>query len=154
MREFYNVTDKLKETLRSYEGISTVTFGDITQVDLKRQSIFPLAHIVVNSADLLGNVINFNFSILFLDLVDESDQDLNKQEEPFYGINNLQDVYNSLLAQANHLDQDLRRGDLFSERYTVTTGSLEATQDHLENVLAGWVMNINIEVPNNKINIC
>ena len=154
MREFYNVTDKLKETLRSYEGISTVTFGDITQVDLKRQSIFPLAHIVVNSADLLGNVINFNFSILFLDLVDESDQDLNKQEEPFYGINNLQDVYNSLLAQANHLDQDLRRGDLFAERYTVTTGSLEATQDHLENVLAGWVMNINIEVPNNKINIC
>jgi hypothetical protein len=154
MREFYNVTDKLKETLRSYEGISTVTFGDITQVDLKRQSIFPLAHIVVNSADLLGNVINFNFSILFLDLVDESDQDLNKQEEPFYGINNLQDVYNSLLAQANHLDQDLRRGDLFAERYTVTTGSLEATQDHLENVLAGWVMNINIEVPNNKISVC
>ena len=154
MREFYNVTDKLKETLRSYEGISTVTFGDITQVDLKRQSIFPLAHIVVNSADLLGNVINFNFSILFLDLVDVSDQDLNKQEEPFYGIDNLQDVYNSLLAQANHLDQDLRRGDLFKERYEVTTGSLEATQDYLENVLAGWVMNINIEVPNNKINVC
>ena len=45
MRQVYTVLDKLKEILRANGITKTVTFGDLTEVDLNKTTIFPLSHI-------------------------------------------------------------------------------------------------------------
>ena len=49
MKGFYNVTDKLKDTLLAEPFVNTVTFGSLDDVDLNKQTIFPLSHIIAVS---------------------------------------------------------------------------------------------------------
>jgi hypothetical protein len=94
-----------------------------------------------------------NFNILFLDIVDDNrDPDMT---DDFYGNNNLQDILNTLLAEANVLVSDLRRGQGYEDLFQVDT-DLTASPflDRFENQLAGWSLNINISFPNNEVSIC
>ena len=114
MKGFYNITTKIKETLQSEPFVNTVTFGNIDDVDLNKQNIFPLSHIIVNNSSINDKTINFNISVLFMDIVDES-----KKEEvtKFMGNDNEQDVLNTQLAVAARLTSLLKRGTLYSELY-------------------------------------
>ena len=50
MRQFYNLTKTIKDTLEANSQVNVVTFGDIFDIDLNKQTIFPLSHIMVNQA--------------------------------------------------------------------------------------------------------
>ena len=69
---FYTIIDKLKTELNSSPFVNSVTEGSIFNVDLAKQTIFPLSHIMVNSASFEENVIRFNVSIIAMDIVDIS----------------------------------------------------------------------------------
>jgi hypothetical protein len=43
MRQFYDITQKLKDTLEAHSQVNVVTFGDVYDVDLNKQTIFPLS---------------------------------------------------------------------------------------------------------------
>tara|TARA_R110000822_G_scaffold10354_4_gene39232 strand:- start:374 stop:577 length:204 start_codon:yes stop_codon:yes gene_type:complete len=43
MQGFYNLSDKIRETLQLDQYVNTVTYGDIFDVDLNKQTIFPLS---------------------------------------------------------------------------------------------------------------
>ena len=62
MTGYYNLLDKLKTHFDADVIVNTVTQGDIFKVDLSKQTIFPLAHIMVNNATFEGNVIRYNIS--------------------------------------------------------------------------------------------
>ena len=47
MREFYTAVDAVKDALRANNSINTVTFGDLSDIDLDKTTIFPLSHIFV-----------------------------------------------------------------------------------------------------------
>ena len=49
IRGFYQLTQTIKETLLADINCNTVTTGDIYDVNLNKQDIFPLAHIIVNN---------------------------------------------------------------------------------------------------------
>ena len=49
MKGFYNVTKELKTALAAEPFVNTVTFGSLDDVDLNKQTIFPLSHIIVNN---------------------------------------------------------------------------------------------------------
>ena len=91
MNGFYRVLDTLKTSLQDDVNCNTVTYGDITQVDLNKQTIFPLSHIIVNSATSGENTITFNISVLAMDIVD-----IRKDEvtDIFEGNDNEQDILN------------------------------------------------------------
>jgi hypothetical protein len=55
MRQFYDITKKLKDTLEAHSQVNVVTTGDLFDVDLNKQTIFPLSHIVVNQATFDGD---------------------------------------------------------------------------------------------------
>ena len=112
MRSFYLATEKINEYLSSHPLVKVVTFGDIFDVDLNKQTIFPLAHIMVNQATFADHVIRFNVSVLCMDIVDETKQDIRDQNEPFFGVDNQQDILNTTLAILNGLQSQLRRGTL------------------------------------------
>lgn len=155
MRAYYDITTRIKEWLDTNNIVKTVTLGDISEVDLNKQTIFPLAHMIVNNAILTERLITFDLSILFIDVVDYPTKSAKDSTEAFYRSNNLQDVHNTMLAVANELAQQFFRGTLFDMNYIVGTDvSCEPFQDRFENDLAGWSLNLQIEVPNNDTGVC
>ncbi len=47
MANYYTVLDTIKTNLESDPFVNTVTQGDIFAVDLAKQTIFPLVHILI-----------------------------------------------------------------------------------------------------------
>lgn len=151
MQGFYNLTTKIKDTLALDAFVNTVTYGDIFEIDLNKQDIFPLSHFIVNTATLNGSTWNFSLSLLCMDLVDESKADVT---DKFLGNNNEQDVLNTQMAVIGRLMELLRRGDLFTELYQLDgQPSLEAFVDRFDNKVAGWAVTFNVIVPND-MTIC
>jgi len=151
IRGFYLLTDLIKEQLLNDEDVNTVTFGDITQVDLYKQSIFPLSHLIVNSVTSGENVLSFNISILSMDIVDQSKEETTDR---FVGNNNEQDVFNTQLTVLNKLIQRLRIGTLYRDLYQVVGDvTLEPFKDRFENELAGWTATFDVMIEND-IDVC
>lgn len=146
MQGFYNLTTKIKETLALDAFVNTVTYGDIFEIDLNKQDIFPLSHFIVNSATLNGSVWQFNMSLLCMDIVDESKEDVT---DKFLGNDNEQDVLNTQMAVINRLLELLRRGDLHTELYQLEgSPTIEPFVDRFDNKLAGWTLTFDVLIPN------
>jgi hypothetical protein len=151
MQGFYNITTKIKETLALDDFVNTVTYGDIFEIDLNKQDIFPLSHFIVNNATLNGSVWQFNMSLLCMDIVDESKEDVT---DKFLGNDNEQDVLNTQMAVINRLLELLRRGDLHSDLYQLEgSPTIEAFFDRFENKVAGWTLSFDVLIPND-MTIC
>ena len=151
VRGFYLLTQAIKDQLLSDVNVNTVTEGDLFDVDLSKQSIFPLSHLIVNTVAAQESVLRFNISVLSMDIVDESKE---PTTDIFIGNNNEQDVLNTQLAVLNKLVQVLRRGDLYSDKYQLTgDANLEPFVDRFENKVAGWTATFDVFV-NNDIEIC
>ena len=151
VRGFYQLTETIKEELLKDININTVTTGDITDVNLNKQDMFPLGHIIINSVTDDENVLNFNISILACDIVDQSKE---LTVDRFVGNNNVQDILNTQLAVLNRLIQRLRKGNLYTEMYQLNgSPSLTPFYDRFENQLAGWTATMDIQIYND-IYIC
>jgi hypothetical protein len=91
--------------------------------------------------------------VLCLDIVDYTKD--KQTEDMMFGNDNLQDVLNTQLQVVNDLQQNLRRGDAFSDNFQVITNvTAEPMLDKYENQLAGWGMTVDIEVPTNELSLC
>ena len=151
MKGFYQVTETIKTQLLSDPNVKTVTTGDITNIDLSKQTIYPLSHIIVNNVSNDDNILRFNLSVLSMDIVNVSKE---KSVDIFRGNNNEQDILNTQLAVLNKLAQVLRGGTLFQDLYQLEgTTNLEPFYDRFENEMAGWAMTFDVIV-NNDISIC
>ena len=151
MNGYYYVVNAIKDYLKTTNFINTVTIGDIFKVDLNKQTIFPLSHIIVNNAQLAENTTSLNISILFMDLVDDSKQLVTDIWE---GNDNEQDVLNTQLALAQKLTSDLMRGTLFSNLIQIASApSAEPFMDRFENKVAGWTLTFDVIIPND-MTIC
>jgi hypothetical protein len=151
MANYFTLLNTLRTHFENDAFINTVTEGDIFKVDLAKQTIFPLTHIIVNSSSIENNIIRFNVSILCMDIVDISK---NTATDQFIGNDNEQDVLNTMFAVQNRLYDVLRRGDLYSDNF-VTEGNatLEPFAERFENYLAGWTMTLDI-LMSNSMTIC
>ena len=153
MRAVYQILDKIKDKLRTSPNIQTVSFGDIMEVDLNKTTLYPLAHVGMGDVSLQDHKIEVTINLLLLDIVDDN-RDPSTEDE-FYGNSNLQDILNTLLAEANILISDLRRGSSFDELYQVDTDiTARPFLDRFENQLAGWGVDLIISFPNNDVSIC
>jgi len=154
MQGFYNLTNKIRETLQLDAFVNTVTYGDLFEIDLNKSTIFPLSHFMVSSATMQSNVWNFSVSVLCMDIVDESKEFPDGIPQEFRGTNNEQDVLNTQFAVANRLLELLLRGDLYVEKYQLSGDPLlEPFVDRFENKLAGWTVTFNVLIPND-MTIC
>ena len=76
MKEFYDLVDSIYAELNSNDFVNTVTFGNIMDVDLAKQTIFPLAHINIQNATFNQHTITLGMQVIAMDIVDETKQDL------------------------------------------------------------------------------
>jgi hypothetical protein len=151
MNGYYYVVNTLKNYLKATPFVNTVTIGDIFAVDLTKQTIFPLNHIIVNNATLGEVTMSLNVSILFMDLVKESKEEIT---DIWNGNDNEQDVLNSTLVLAQKLSADLVRGSLYSSQVMIASDpNAEPFTDRFENKIAGWTLTFDVVVPND-ITIC
>ena len=155
VRAFYDLTTKIKDTLLTDENVNSVTLGDFTDIDLNKQTIFPLSHIIVNNATYSTNIWTMNLSLFCMDLVDTQKKEEDKTKEDYFtGNNNEQDVLNTQLAVVNLLLSELSRGTIFSDNYQlVGNPTCEPFTDRFESLLAGWVCTFDVQIKND-INIC
>jgi len=152
MTQFYDILDKIKDELRMNPNVFSVTYGDITKVDLDKTTIFPLSHLNISNAIIGERTVSFTLQLLCVDIVD-----YNKDSSPddeFYGNDNMQDILNTQLQVVNDIIAQLRRGTLFTDRLQVLGDvTVQPFMDRFENELAGWGADIVIEMPND-ISIC
>ena len=156
MKEFYDLIDKIYEELNSSEFVNTVTFGNIMDVDLSKQSIFPLSHINIQDAVFGDHTITFSIQVIAMDLVDESKEDrFASNSVPYKGLDNKHDVLNTQLAVINRLQSKLRRGDLNDDNYVLDTDATATMfEDRFENLMTGWALTLSISIPNNDVIVC
>ena len=151
IRSYYLIMSKLEEELLKSPFVKTVTFGDISQVDLRKQTIFPLSHIIMNNVVQSGQVMTYNMTILLMDIVDINKAIVVNQ---FTGNTDEMDILNTQLGVGNKLVEQMRSGNLFNDMYQVSTDvTFEPFFDRFENELVGFAMNVNITVEND-IYIC
>ena len=146
IRGFYQLTTTIKDNLLNDSNINTVTTGDITDIDLNKQTIFPLAHIIVNNVTTQEQVLSFNITIMAMDMINEYKD---AETDIFVGNDNEQDVLNTQLAVLNRIIVLLRRGSLYTTKYQLDGApSCEPFYERFENKLAGWAATMNILIEN------
>ncbi len=146
MTGFYNVTKKIKDALNAEPFVNTVSFGSLDDVDLNKQTIFPLSHIIVNNCNVETNTMIFNISVLAMDIVDESKDEVT---DIFVGNDNEQDVLNTQLEVLNRVVAILQRGDLYTDLFQIEgVVGCEPFVDRFENKLAGWSATFDVIVQN------
>jgi hypothetical protein len=150
VRGFYLVTDKIKNELLANDNVKTVTFGDITDIDLGKMTMFPLAHVIIENVTNSEKTLQFDFTVLTMEQIDSSKS---YDEDPFIN-NNTIDILNTQLAVSNRMISRLRMGQLHDLGYRlVGDATCEPFFDRFENVLAGWATSFTVEILND-INVC
>ncbi len=151
VRGYYQITETIKTNLLTDENVNTVTTGDIFEIDLSKQTIFPLSHIIVNSATIQEQVLSFNITVMCMDVVNQSKEETT---DVFRGNNNEQDILNTQLAVANKLVGLLSKGDLYRDKYQIEgDASCEFFYERFENDMAGVACTFNVLIAND-INVC
>ena len=143
---YFDIIDKLKTHFDGDVLVNTVTQGNLFDIDLSKQTIFPLVHIIVNTASLEGNVVRYNISILAMDIVDITKDE---EENNFDGNDNELYVLNTQLKVLTRYYELLLRGDLWTDKFQIDGNpTCEPFVDRFENKLAGWTMTTDILIPN------
>lgn len=151
MKGFYNITTKIKDSLLEDAFCKTVIFGNASEVDLKKQTIFPLANFVITNAVLNGNIWTFSIELSCADIVDISKEDVIND---FAGNDNEQDVLNTQLAVIGRLMERLERGDIREQLYQLNgQPSMQPFTGRLEMLLAGWTVTFDVDIPTD-LSIC
>jgi len=151
VRGYYQITQTIKTNLLTDENVNTVTTGDIFDIDLAKQTIFPLAHIIVNSVTIQEQVLQFNITVMCMDIVDVSKDETT---DNFVGNNNEQDILNTQLAVANKLVGILSKGTLYQDKYQLSgDAACEFFYERFENRLAGVACTFDVLIAND-INVC
>jgi hypothetical protein len=138
----YRIIKEIKNVLLAEPFVNTVTEGDIFQVDLNKQTMFPLSHIIINQATHQGNVLSFNITVLLMDIINQKD-DSNKV-----------DIWNTQLLLATRVLNRLNRADIATDFWELTgQPTYEPFTERFENDLAGWAVTFDVLV-RNDITIC
>jgi len=146
---FYDITENVYDHLIADPNINSVKIGDISEVDMNKQDMFPFAHILVSGAEFLHAVVRFTITVSCMDIVDITKNDLRDETEKEKGIDNKQDVLNSMLAVLENLDRSLLQGALFELDYELQgSATAEPFEDRFDNLVTGWSGSFTIDVPN------
>jgi len=157
MIAYYKLLEDLKDHFSTEVSTNNVHEGGFFKVDNRKETIFPIANIDV--MDVIFNEHTYTFKVQFivadiLDDVSENETDVNNL---FNGADNLQDIYNTQLTVINNLQTSLRRGSLDKLGYVLLDENGVSTkpfEQRFDNLLVGWVAEIDIEVSNDEVSIC
>ena len=143
---FYKIATLVRDTLSDHPDVSVVTMGDYNQVDLNKQTIFPLAHIQPSNSTINEQTIDYTFNVIALDIVDfNKDNVKDLTPDVFRGNDNLQDVWASMLNVLNDLYLRIAKS---SDYEAGESPNVDFFDMRFENGLAGCGITITITAEN------
>jgi hypothetical protein len=146
MNGYYSLLNELNTHFTSDPLVNTITQGSIFNVDLGKQNLFPLVHIMVNQVTFNDNVMTANVTLMAMDNVSQ------RKEEPttkFETSDNEIDVLNTQLAILNRAFEMLKHGNIWDNLYQLNGApTCEPFIERFENYLAGWAMTFDVDFPN------
>jgi len=143
-KTYNNLIDTLKELGDKHQQISTTTTGDIFDIDLEKNTKYPLMHINPINVTTASFGLTYNFQIFVMDLVEPDDA-------------NEQDVYNDVLQTCIDIISIFRNSkwqaqltlDINAPVYfTEGDYTLEPFTERFDQSVTGWVFQIGIVVAN------
>ena len=142
MNSFFRVIDRIKDTVKAEPFNHTVSFGDISDIDLDKQTMYPLCHIMTNNANITENIVQLNITLFLMDLVDVSNEPIT---DIFLGNNNEQDILNTQLALATRILRVLQKAQINRDEFEVLgDASCEPFLDRFSTSLAGWAVTFTV----------
>lgn len=146
MKGYYELIKELKNHFDNDPLVNTVTNGDIFDVDIAKQTIFPLVHTMVTQAQFESNIQRFTLTIFAMDITDNVKEEDNTKWET---RDNTNDALNSTLQILNRCFKMLKNGNLYNLNFVVEdVPTCEPFTERFENNLVGWAMTLNIICPN------
>jgi hypothetical protein len=146
MNGYYSLLNELNTHFTTDPLVNTITQGSIFNVDLGKQNLFPLVHIMVNQVTFNDNVMTANVTLMAMDNVSQ------RKEEPttkFETSDNEIDVLNTQLAILNRAFEMLKHGNIWDNLYQLNGApTCEPFVERFENYLAGWAMTFDVDFPN------
>lgn len=161
-KTYNNVIDTLCRLGQYHKQISTVSVGDIFDINLEKMEKFPLLHINPTSVQTGDSELIYNFQIFICDLVSEKKDWKTFQAKELTKLldtkNNEQQVWNQTLeictdfiGMLRHSSRQSLEGvnDINEPLYfTQDQFSIEPFQERFDNLLCGWTFTIGIKVMN------
>ena len=149
-KSYNNVIDTLKCVGEQHLNIHTVTSGDIWEIDLEKNTLFPLFHINPVNVTVGMNIRTFNFQLFVMDLVEPDES--NEQEV----LSDCLEIMNDIIAIYKHGEilygYDAAHGE--EQRYFIDNDfTIEPFTERFDNAVTGWVMSFAIIVEN-ELNSC
>ena len=162
-KTYNNVVNTLLRLGEYHEQISTTSVGDIFDIDLEKNTKFPLLHINPTNVSTGDSQLVYNFQIFVMDMVTEKTEwTTNNASANFTKLvktlNNEQDVLNEMLqvctdfiGMLRHSSQQSLEGtnDINQPIYfTQDQFTIEPFSERFDNLCCGWVFNIGVLVQN------
>lgn len=143
--KYYDILERIKNQLELDENVKTVTEGDLYDVDLQKQSMFPISHIMLQNVTKEGAFLRFSITLLVMDIVDISKDETT---DIFRGNDNEPDVLNTQLAVALRALEVFERGTDIAEMQLEGSPTLTPFRERFQNYLAGWEVTFDVVMPN------
>jgi hypothetical protein len=142
-KTYSNVVDTLKCLGEQHLEIQTTTTGDIWDIDLEKNTMFPLYHINPANVEVNMSQKTFNFQIFVMDLVEP---DISNEQ---YVLSDTLQICTDIIALLKHGEilygYDASIGE--EERYFVDDDfTCEPFTERFDNSVTGWVMEVGIIV--------
>ena len=149
-KSYNNVIDTLSCVGEQHLNIQSVTSGDIWEIDLEKNTLFPLFHINPVNVSVGMNTRTFNFQLFVMDLVEPDES--NEQEV----LSDCLEIMNDIIAIYKHgeilYSYDAAAGE--EQRYFIDNDfTIEPFTEKFDNSVSGWVMSFAITVEN-ELNSC
>ena len=161
-KTYNNVINTLCRLGEYHEQISTVSVGDIFDINLEKMEKLPLLHINPVSVATGDSELIYSFQIFICDLVSEKNDWQTKQKSELTKLidtkTNEQEVWNQTLeictdfiSMLRHSQQQSLEGtnDINLPLYfTEDQFTIEPFSERFDNLLCGWVFTMGIKVMN------
>ena len=161
-KTYNNVINTLIRLGEYHKQISTVSVGDIYDINLEKLEKFPLLHINPVSVITGQSQLTYNFQIFIMDMVSEKSDWQTKQHADLTKLvntkNNEQEVFNQCLdistdfiGMLRHSKQQstLAANDINEPLYfTEGEFTIEPFSERFDNLCCGWVFQVGILVQN------
>ena len=149
-KTYNNVVNTLKCIGDQHLEIKSTTTGDITDIDLEKNTLFPLYHINPVSVDVSMSQKTFNFQLFVMDIVD-ADGDAEQTV-----LSDTLQIITDIIAILKHGEilygYDASHGE--EERYFVDDDfSIEPFTERFDNSVTGWSVDVGIIVES-ELNSC
>ena len=161
-KTYNNVINTLCRLGEYHKQISTVSVGDIYDINLEKLEKFPLLHINPLNVATGDSELVYNFQIFIMDMVSEKNDWKTKQQAGLTKLvntkNNEQEVWNQTLEIATDFIGMLRHSSRQSLEgvndinapiyFTQDQFTIEPFQERFDNLCCGWVFQIGVKVMN------